>query len=248
MPAGERSPPRLSIVVLSWNTRELLDACLSSLQAAGGLAWEDVIVVDNASADGSADLVAERFPTVRLVANGQNDGYAIGNNIGAARARGQYLLLLNSDTEVGPGVLESLVGFLDDHPRHGACAPRLVHANGQVQLSCKAFPGLATAVFFDTCFGRWWQRNREIPRYFMSEFDHLTSRDVDQPPGAALLVRRDLWNLLGGFDPELWLFFNDVDLCRRMAELGWRVAYRAELPILHHEGCSTRQFPAFGAI
>jgi len=241
--------PRLSIVVLSWNTRELLSACLDSLRGAGGLAWDDVIVVDNDSHDGSADMVAERYADqVRLVRNPVNDGYAIGNNIGAERARGDYLLLLNSDTEVAPGVLETLVRFLDEHPRHGACAPRLVHADGRVQRSCKAFPGLPTAVFFDTCFERWFPGNREIPRYFMADFDHLSNRDVDQPPGAALLVRRDLWRVLTGLDPELWLFFNDVDLCRRMAALGWRVAYLGEVSIVHHEGKSTSQFPAFGAI
>lgn len=245
---GARSLPRLSIVVLSWNTRELLRACLASLRAAGGLACQDVIVVDNASADASADMVAADFPEVRLLRNGRNDGYAIGNNLGAALARGEYLLLLNSDTEVEAGVLERLVVFLDEHPEHGACAPRLVHADGRVQLSCMAFPRLVTAVFFDTWFDRWFPGNREIPRYFMRDFDHLSSRDVDQPPGAALLIRRDLWELVGGFDPELWLFFNDVDLCRRIRELGWRVAYRADVAILHHEGKSTSQFPGFGAI
>lgn len=240
--------PRLSIVVLSWNTANLLAACLSSLQAAGGLAWEDVIVVDNASGDGSADLVERRFPAVRLVRNAVNEGYAAGNNRGAALARGQHLLLLNSDTEVARGTLERLVEFLEAHPSHAACAPRLVHPDGAVQLSAKRFPSLATAVFFDTWFQRWFPANREIPRYFMADFDHLTSRDVDQPPGAALLIRRDLWCALGGFDEELWLFFNDVDLCRRAAALGFRVAYRAEVAVVHHEGASTRQFPAFGAM
>jgi N-acetylglucosaminyl-diphospho-decaprenol L-rhamnosyltransferase len=247
--AAMRGAPRLSIVVLSWNTCELLAACLQSLKDAGGLAWEDVIVVDNASEDGSAEMVAERFgDELRLVRNGVNEGYAIGNDIGATHAHGQYLLLLNSDTEVEAGVLERLVTFLDEHPQHGACAPRLVHPDGEVQLSCMAFPRLVTAVFFDTWFDRWFPGNREIPRYFMADFDHLTSRDVDQPPGAALMVRRDLWEVLEGFDPELWLFFNDVDLCRRLHELGWRVAYRADVAIVHHEGKSTSKFPTMGAI
>lgn len=249
MTGASSDAPELSIVVLSWNTKDLLEACLRSLEALGADEPSfEVIVVDNASSDGSADMVERDFPRVRLLRNPRNDGYAIGNNLGAARARGEFVLLLNSDTEVHPGALATLVGFMRDHPSHGACAPRLDWPDGRPQLSCKTFPTLGVAVFFDTCFERWFPRNRVLRRYFMREFDHTTSRDVDQPPGAALLVRRALWTELGGFDPELWLFFNDVDLCRRLWARGHKVAYVAEARILHHEGRSTRQFPEFGAM
>ncbi len=240
--------PRVSIVVLSWNTRDLLAACLASLPGPGAEPTAEVIVVDNASSDGSADMVAARFPRVTLVRNPRNDGYALGNNLGAERARGEFLLLLNSDTEVRPGALAALVAFLDARPGHGACAPRLDNPDGTPQPSCKTFPTLATAVFFDTCFDRWFPANRVIPRYFMRDFDHASTRDVDQPPGAAFLVRSALWRQLGGFDPELWLFFNDVDFCRRLRAAGHAVAYVAEARVLHHEGRSTRQFPEFGAV
>jgi GT2 family glycosyltransferase len=240
--------PRVSVVVLSWNTRELLAACLRSLRTALSEVPGEMVVVDNGSADGSADLVEREFPEVVLVRNEVNQGYAIGNNQGAARARGEYLFLLNSDTELRPGALAALVGFLDAHPGHGACAPRLERSDGTPQPSCKTFPTLWTAVFYDTCFDRWFPNNRTIPRYEMRDFDHLSSRDVDQPPAAALLVRRALWEQLGGFDPELWLFYNDVDFCRRMHESGHRIAYLAEARVLHHEGESTRQFPEFGAL
>jgi GT2 family glycosyltransferase len=103
-------------------------------------------------------------------------------------------------------------------------------------------------VFFDTWFGRKFPGNRAIPRYFMADFDHLSSRDVDQPPGAAFLVRRSLWEQLRGFDPELWLFFNDVDLCRRIRASGHKIRYVGEVAILHHEGRSTSQFPSMGAL
>ncbi|MFT7462948.1 MAG: N-acetylglucosaminyl-diphospho-decaprenol L-rhamnosyltransferase [Pseudohongiellaceae bacterium] len=244
-PAQEAS---LSVVVLSWNTRDLLAACLQSLAEARDPDRWQVIVVDNGSADSSADMVAEQFPWAELVRNPVNDGYAIGNNMGAALATGEYLLLLNSDTEVEIGALNTLVSWLAARPTHGVCAPRLVHGNGEVQLSCKRFPTLGTAVFFDTIFEKLFPKNRSIPRYFMSDFDHLSTRDVDQPPGAALLIRRALWEQLSGFDPELWLFFNDVDLCRRVKAAGHLVGYVAEVKILHHEGKSTSQFPDFGTI
>jgi len=240
--------PRLSVIVLSWNTADLLAACLQSLALAQDSdAWQ-VVVVDNNSSDGSADMVAERFPWAELVRNPVNDGYAIGNNIGAERATGEYLLLLNSDTEVEPGALDTLVDWLEARPGHGACAPKLVRPDGSVQLSCKRFPDLSTAIFFDTVFDKWMPNNRAMPRYFMREFDHLSTRDVDQPPGAAFLVRRALWEQLSGFDPELWLFFNDVDLCRRLHALGHKVGYVAEVEVLHHEGESTSQFSEFGTV
>jgi len=240
------APPRLSIVVLSWNTRELLAACLASLRAVRDELPHQLVVLDNASSDGSAERVARDFPEAELLRNPRNDGYALGNNLGAARATGEYLLLLNSDTEVRPGALSTLVRFLDDHPGHGACGPRLDFPDGRPQLSCKRFPTLRTALFFDTWLDRRFPRNLVVPWYMMRDFDHLTSRDVDQPPGAAFLVRRALWRQLGGFDPQLWLFFNDVDLCRRLRAAGHAIAYVAEARILHHEGRSTAQFPEFG--
>ncbi|HZM00566.1 MAG TPA: glycosyltransferase family 2 protein [Planctomycetota bacterium] len=240
--------PRVSVVVLSWNTRELLAACLTSLRKEAADVPLEVIVVDNASADGSADLVAQQYAEVVLLRNARNEGYAIGNNQGVARARADYVLLLNSDTEVRPGAIGTLARFLDTHPGHGACAPRLERPDGTPQPSCKTFPTLLTAVFYDTVFDRWFPHNATLPRYEMRDFDHLSSRDVDQPPAAALLVRRALWEQLGGFDPELWLFYNDVDFCRRLREAGHAIAYVAEARVLHHEGKSTAQFPEFGAI
>ncbi len=248
MTDGPGHRPTLSIVVLSWNTKGLLRACLNSLKPLRDELDLEVIVVDNASDDGSADMVAARFPWITLVRNERNDGYAIGNNLGASRATGRYLLLLNSDTAVGPGVLTFLVDFLEQHPQHGACAPRLVCEDGTIQRSCKTFPDLWTAVFYDTWFDKKFPGNKTIPKYMMAGFDHTTSRDVDQPPGAAFLIRKDLWDELGGFDPELWLFFNDVDLCKRLHEAGWKVAYIAEVAILHHEGKSTSQRPDFGEL
>lgn len=240
--------PQLSIVVLSWNTKDLLEACLYALEAAAGEVSQQVIVVDNASADGSADMVAERFGWAELVRNDTNEGYAIGNNIGAARATGRYLMTLNSDTEVRPGALSKLVDFLEEEPGYGACGPRLDNPDGSVQRACMRFPTLLSHVFFDTVFARWFPHNKTLPHYFMADFDHLDARDVDQPPGAALVLRRDLWEQLGGFDPELWLFFNDVDLCGRIRARGLAIRYVAAARIMHHTGASTSQFPDFGRI
>jgi len=136
------SAPVLSVVVLSWNTRALTLACLEALYRETPRHAREVVVVDNGSADGSADAVAQRFPAVRLVRNPDNRLYAAGNNQGAHAASGEFLCLLNSDTEVAPGALDTMVDFLRANPGHGAVAPMLVDPDGTVQRACQEFPTL----------------------------------------------------------------------------------------------------------
>ncbi len=237
--------PELSLVILSWNTRDLTLACLRALYADQSEFSREVIVVDNGSEDDSADAIAAQFPEVRLLRNAKNEGYSRGNNLGAALAKGRFLCLLNSDTEVRPKALDQMLRFLDCNPEYGAVGPRLVHPDGRVQSACKRFPGLLTAVCFDSFFGSfppgsWVQR-----RYLMADFDHLESRDVDQPPGACFMLERALYEELDGMDEELWLFYNDVDLCRRLQAMGKRIRYLASAEVMHHEGASTSSFGKF---
>ena len=236
--------PTLSVVIPSWNTRELLAACLAALFAAD-LPATEVIIVDNGSADGSADMVAERYPDVQLVRNAENRGFAGGCNQGMERARGKYVLLLNSDTEVARDAIARLIAWCDAHPEYAAAAPLLHHPDGRVQPSLKRFPTLATALWFSTPLERWFPNNRELKRYFMLDADQERSADVDQPPAACLLVRRDVLTEVGHFDESLWLFYNDVDLSKRMARAGYKTRYVAEARVLHHEGASTSKFARF---
>lgn len=242
------SAPELSVVVLSWNTKDLTLACLRALAADRGKHTREIIVIDNASHDGSADAIAAAHPEVRLVRNTENVGYARGNNQGVALAQGAHVCLLNSDTEVRAGALDGLVDFLRANPGHGAVAPRLSNPDGSVQKACQRFPGLLVALCFDTWFGRLWPGTIVEHRYHYRDFDHLTSRDVDQPPGACLTMRTAEYRALGGFDEELWLFFNDVDLCKRVWKRGQRIRYLAEFEVMHHGGASTRHFPTFVVI
>ena len=234
----------LSIVIPSWNTRELLRACLASVRAADKPETE-VIVVDNASADGSADLVAAEFPEVVLQRNDRNEGFARGCNQGIALSRGRYVLLLNADTEVHAGAIPLMVGWLEEHPEYGASAPRLVHPDGRTQRACQAFPSWWTPLFFATPLERWLPESRELRRYFLRDWDHEDDRDVDQPPAACLCIRRAVLDEVGTFDEELWLFYNDVDLSRRMAAAGYCTRFRSEARVLHHVGASTSQYGEF---
>ncbi|MHC4516053.1 MAG: glycosyltransferase family 2 protein [Planctomycetota bacterium] len=237
--------PTLSVVVLSWNTKDLTLACLRSLHAGEPRHPTEVLVIDNASTDGSADAIAEQFPQARLARNDTNRGYAAANNQGASLARGRFLCLLNSDTEVPSGALDALVDFLLEHGDYGAVAPRLSNQDGSVQRACMRFPGLLTALCYDTFLGRFWPGSIVERRYEMADFDHLESRDVDQPPGAAFLMNRQEFLDLGGLDETLFLFFNDVDLCQRLWRQGRRIRYLADVDVVHHRGASTKGFDDF---
>ena len=234
----------LSVVIPSWNTRDLTRACLESLRAAD-LPETEILVVDNGSEDGSADLVAESFPECILIRNDENLGFARGSNQGMARARGRYVLLLNTDTEVAPDAVARLLAWLEEHPDYGAAAPLLHSPDGSVQPSLKRFPTLGTALFYATPLERWFPDSPPLRRYFMRDAPQDQSCDVDQPPAACLLIRKEVLDQVGLFDERLWLFYNDVDLSKRMAAAGHRTRYVAEARVLHHEGASTSKFGRF---
>lgn len=231
----------LSVVILSWNTRALTRGCLAALRADAGPPRREILVVDNGSEDGSADMVAREFPEVVLIRNAENRLYAAANNQGARRASGRYLCLLNSDTRVTHGALARLVSFLDEHPDYGAASPMLLDFDGTVQRACRRFPPLSLPLVESTSlrhlpFGR-----RLADHARMSDFDHRSSRDVEQPPAACMVLRRREYLAMGGLDPTLSLYFNDVDLCRRLWRAGRRIRYVADAAVYHQRGGSTRE-------
>ena len=235
----------LSVVILSWNTADLLEACLRALRANPFAGSHEIIVVDNASGDDSVARVKVSFPDVRLIENAENRGYSGGNNDGLRIARGRYLLLLNSDTEVGPGALDRLGAFLRNTPGAGAVTCKLTNPDGTLQTSCMRFPTMKTAMIFDTCLRHLGFGKRHLDRYFMRDFDHLSEREVDQIPGTCTLMPRSVVEEIGFLDEKLWLFFNDVDLCKRIRHAGHSIHFLADVSILHHYGASTSKFVAF---
>jgi GT2 family glycosyltransferase len=237
----------LSIVIVNWNTRQLLDRCLSGVFSTVRCRTE-VIVVDNASADGSADLVRERYPQCILIRNLGNLGFARANNQGFGIAKGRHVLLLNSDACPQEGCLDGMVEFLDRNPGHGAVASRLIYEDGSLQRSCRRFPTWLTLVAahsslrFQDC-GR-----RAMDRWLMNDWSHEDSRDVDQPAAACLLVRGETLRRVGFFDTGFFLLYNDVDLCWRIREAGYRIAYLASVRAVHSEGASLRRFGRLDAV
>jgi N-acetylglucosaminyl-diphospho-decaprenol L-rhamnosyltransferase len=232
----------LSVVIPVFNELELVRACLRSvLESLEELRLEaEVIVVDDASTDGARELVEQEFPGVRSIAHENNRGFAVSANRGLREARGELLLLLNSDTEVDARGLLTMLNELRDHPECSAVAPRLVDDQGATQHSLMALPRLSTALYFGTPLERLLPDSAELERYFARDLDHELSSEVAQPPAAAWMLRRAAWERVGEFDEQLELFFNDVDWCLRFGEQGGRFRYLAEATVVHHGGASTR--------
>ncbi len=236
--------PRLSVIVVNHNTKEVLRACLQSLQAAAASGHVEVIVVDNGSSDGSCAMVASDFPWVRLIALPDNRGFAVANNIGMRAARGRFFLALNSDTEVLDDALRRIADFMEANADVGALGPRLLNSDGTLQYSCRRFPSFRTALFHRySLMTRLFPRNRFSQQYLMTDVGHDHTMDVDWVSGAALVVRREVFDQTGGFDEGFFMYAEDVDWCYRIKQAGWRVVYFPEAQILHHIGKSTRLVP-----
>lgn len=231
-----RRVPELSVIVASHNTRALLERCLTEIGANA-----EVIVVDAASTDGSADLVRERFPDVRLVDLHHNPGYGAAVNEGIARAGAPYLLLLNADAWPVGDALSRLVEFAESEPRAGIVGPLLRDTGGSVQPSVRGFPTL-WRLLTEYLFLRWLApRSRALNSFYAAGFDHRSRRDAEFLVGAALLVRRRLLDEVGPFDASFFMFNEEVDLCYRARAAGWRVVFWPEAEFVHVGGASTAQ-------
>jgi GT2 family glycosyltransferase len=226
----------LSIAVISYNTRDLLLACLQSVLDRTTDVDYEVIVVDNASHDGSVDAVRARFPHVTVIANAENDGFAKACNQAAAVSSGRYLLLLNSDTVMQRRTLRTMVTCLDQHLDIGAVSCLQRDEHGRVLQSCFPFPSIRDHV-------RYAEALPTVVRRLvgtMSPMDFTQSQDVEWANGACLMIRKALFERLGGLDERFFMYFEDVDLCRRVQQLDYRVRHVAEGEVVHLLGRSSR--------
>ena len=221
----------LSIVIVNWNTRDLLRDCLNSVSDAIEALSVEVLVVDNASKDNSCTMVREEFPNVRLIESESNLGFAGGNNLALARAAGRYVLLLNTDTLVHGNVLAQAVAWLDRHPDVGVLGPRVLNADGSIQASCSAFPSLrhlAMQTLGLTKLAKW-------DSYRMTGWDRSSERRVEVISGAAMFVRRAAMEEVGLLDENFFFYGEETDWCRRYAKAGWALVF-APIPEITHFG------------
>jgi GT2 family glycosyltransferase len=234
-------PSRLSgpvaVAVVNFNTREQLHRCLASVV---GDSPGEVVVVDNASRDGSAKMVRSAYPDVTLLANPVNGGYGSAANQAIAACASPYVLLLNADTRLRPGALEELSVHLDQHPAAAVVGPRLVGADGVPQTSCFAFPGPLHTFFQTTFFG---SLVRRLPRVTLYQPAYCPESPCQVPwlLGAALAIRRAAFLAVGGFDESFFLYSEEVDLCYRLAAEGWEVHFTPLAEVVHVGGASAQQ-------
>lgn len=227
---------KLSIIIVSWNTRRLLADCLDSVYACAPSDLFEVLVVDNASSDGSAAMVKERFPQARLIESEKNVGFAQGNNLAVPLCSGEYVLLLNPDTVVKPQALDELVRFMDAHSEAGAAGSRLLNPDETLQPSCHPAPTLAREL---------WRlfhldRIRPFGAYHMHRWDMNQPREVDVIQGASFIVRKAILDKIGFLDGRYFMYSEEVDLCYRLQKAGWKLYYVPASRVIHYGGQSTK--------
>lgn len=235
------STPDLSIVIVNYNTRQLLDDCLTSLldaeAPAGGM---EIIVVDNASSDGSQALVREKYPTVQLVASEVNRGFSAANNLGVAVANGRTVLFLNSDTRLEPDALVKPLAYLDQHPEVGALTVRLIYPTGQRDPdNHRGFPTPWNAICHFSGLSKLFPTNPRFNGYFQSYADMTQTHPVDVIAGSYMLMPMALCRELGGWDETYFFYGEDIDFCYRIRQAGYQIIYYPHVEVLHYKGASS---------
>ncbi len=231
----------LSVIVVSYNTRQLLDDCLRSLYAAdappGGM---EVIVVDNASVDGSMDMVRQKHPRARLIASPDNRGYSAANNLGSAAAQGEYLLFLNSDTVVSARALIEPLAYMRAHPPTGALTVRLVYPTGERDPdNHRGFPTPWNAFCHFTLLSRLFPHSPRFNGYFRAYEDFSQIHPVPVIAGSYMMMPRALDRQLGGWDETYFFYGEDIDYCYRIHEAGRQIIYYPLVEVLHYKGASS---------
>ena len=232
----EVQTPVISVIIASYNTRELLSRCLDSIYRVPSDRAVEVFVMDDASSDGSPEMVRERFPQVRLIVNRENRGYAYSNNLGIAKSRGQFVYLLNSDTEVHPGALDHLASFLETHPDVGAVGSALYNSDGSVQASVKSLPTVRSAFFGKRSWlARWFPRFSAIRSELLNwRVEAGVPFEAGYVSSASIMMPRDVVERVGDLDTRLW-YFIDADYCRRIWDIGRSVYCVPAAKVLHSE-------------
>lgn len=223
----ERTRIKISVIIVNWNTKDLLKQCLESLIAdlTFNKISNEIIVVDNNSSDGSVEMVKKMFPSVRLICNKQNLGYAKGNNKGIKNATGEYIMILNTDTIIKQGAIKKLVGFLDREERVDIVGPKILNQDGTPQSSCGRFPNLAVCgvMLFKEHFG-----GSKFVRWSPSE-----SVFVDWVIGAAFIARKKIFEKIGGFDENIFMYMEEVEWFYRAKKAGFKVYFLKDAEIIH---------------
>ena len=235
----------MAVVIVNYNTSDHLRACLATVQSESS---SQVIVVDNASTDGSVEMVKREYPWVTLIPNSTNKGYGTAANQGIFCCRDKYVLLLNADILLPPGALQALITYLDLNPQAAVVGPRAVRLDGKLESTCYQFPGTLKSLVDSDTLGKLIRYIPGIRHHFLRTWPHDHSRVVPWVKGMALAIRYEVFKAVGGFDESFFLFFEEVDLCYRLAASGRQIHFAPVTSVLHIGGASTIQTRSDAAI
>ncbi|MGQ9581774.1 MAG: glycosyltransferase family 2 protein [Armatimonadota bacterium] len=231
--------------IVNWNTRVYLRECLRTIFEQDDRLSFEVNVVDNASTDGSVDMVRSEFDgLVKLITIPRNIGFAAAQNISIRESAGRYVFLLNPDAKLStPDLVRKMVEYMDANTDIGFLGPKVLNPDGSLQYSARRFPTMLAACFRHTLLGKLFPNNRFVSRYLMTDWQHNQIADVDWLSGSALMVRRETIEQIGLLDERFYMYLEDVDWCRRAHEAGWRVVYFPEVVVIHRIGGASDQNP-----
>ena len=241
--SGKEIAPQVSIVIVSFNTRDLLRECLQSVEDSAVDVCHEIIVVDNASNDGSADMIELEFSRVRLLRSEVNLGFAAANNRGFAIARGGYIALLNSDAFLAPGALALSVTHMEDDSTAGVGGARLVGRDDSWQPAARMFPSLLNDLLMMSGLAAHYPRSHVLGRADRTWADPGEAAPVDWVPGAFSIIRKEALDRVGYFDERFFLYYEEVDLCRRIKDAGYQIWYWPDIKIVHLGGESSKRIP-----
>lgn len=238
----------ISIIINNYKTRGLLKQCLKGIYLYPPKVGFEVIVVDNNSGDGSAEMVKEKFPQVKLIEAKANLGHHRGNNLGIRNSSGKYILILNTDIAILDHSIDRIYDFMEANPEAALVGPKLKNPDGSIQMSCLRFPGKFVPIYRRTLLGRLPFARREIDSYLMTDFDHSQTIAVDWILGAFAMVRRSAIDRAGLMDEDLFLYFGDVAWCKKFRQLGYKVYYFVDADIVHYHKRESAQSGFFSKI
>ncbi len=238
----------LSIIIVNYKEPGFLRQCLKGIGLSQPKLTYEIIVVDSASGDHSVAMVREHFPTVNLLPQTRNRGFAVGVNLALRVARGRYTLILNPDMAVFAGTLESLVTYLDTHPDEGAVAPKLLNPDGTIQMSCLLFPTPFIPILRRTPLGKLTFARQILRNYLMLDWDHSSTRPVEWVLGSCMMVRKEAVDAVGPMDERFFMYFEDVDWCRRFWQAGWKVVYLADATMVHYHQRMSAESPGLNGV
>jgi GT2 family glycosyltransferase len=232
----------ISIIIVNWNVKDLLRDALKSIYANTKCITFEVIVVDNDSKDNSVEMIRSEFPEVLLTENKYNAGFTKANNQGMAVASGKNIMFLNPDTELVGNSIKIMNDFMAREKDCGALGCKLLNTDGSLQRSCKTFPTLETFVFNALFLDSFFPKSKIFGKHFMTWWNFDEVKEVDQPMGSALMVKREVIDKVGMFDQNIFIWFDEVDLCYRIKKSGWKIYFTPEAQIKHHLSKSFKQW------